>query len=101
MSTDLLLDLGALEDLDFPASCGHSRHSEESTWHGGDAEFVAVSLHDCAGHPDRPAPYFYPACRIWAEYVLFATANFEKVRCVKCGTTGLWPDMVRIVSSLS
>lgn len=100
MSTDLSLDTSVLEGLDFPTACGHSMHSEESPWHGGEAKFVAVSFHQCSGHQDKPPPYFYPACSVWAEYVQYCTANSKTIMCSRCGVTGYWEDMVQIVSTL-
>lgn len=100
MSTDLSLDTSVLEELDFPPACGHSMHSEGSPWHGGDAKFVAVSFHRCTGHHDKPPPYFYPACTVWAEYVMESTAESRTIQCSRCGVSGYWEDMVQIISSL-
>jgi hypothetical protein len=100
VATDTSLDLSVLEELDFPAACGHSRHSEESPWHGGDAKFVAVSFHTCAAWPDKPAPYYYPCCTVWADYVTHCTMNSMMIQCSRCGDTGYWEDMVQIISTL-
>lgn len=101
MATDLSLDLSALEDLDFPVPCGHSRHGEGSALgHGGDAKFVAVSYHRCSARP-MPVPYYYPSCEPWADYVNEATANNETIQCARCGDVAYWADMVQIVSKLT
>jgi hypothetical protein len=100
MSVDLSLDLSVLEDLDFPPACGHSMHSEESPWHGGEAKFVAVSFHACPSHPDKPTPYYYPSCTVWAEYVMYCTKATKTIQCSRCGVAGYWEDMVQIVSTL-
>jgi hypothetical protein len=101
MNADTSLDLSVLEGLDFAPACGHSRHSEGGPWHGGDAEFVAVSYHRCPEQPGKPPPYFYPCCAIWAGYVQYCTAIGATIRCARCGTTAYWEDMVQIVSSLT
>lgn len=101
MEPGVSLDLSVLEELDFPASCGHSRHSDGAPWHGGDAEFVAVSFHACAGRPDVPPPHIYPCCRAWAEYVLYCTAADKSIMCARCGVTALWAELVTIVSTLT
>ncbi|MGZ4659644.1 MAG: hypothetical protein ACXVYB_00025 [Arthrobacter sp.] len=98
--TDTELDLELSEELDFPIPCGHSRHGDGGLWHGGDAEFVAVSLHNCQAQPGKPPPYFYPCCARWAEYVTRCTANSLTIQCSRCGTTGYWEHMVQIVSTL-
>lgn len=100
MSADLSLDTSVLEELDFPPACGHSMHSEDNPWHGGDAKFVAVSFHRCSGHHDKPPPYFYPACTVWAEYVMECTAQSKTIQCSRCGVSGYWEDMVQIISTL-
>lgn len=101
MQLDTSLDLSVLEELDFPAACGHSRHSEESPWHGGDAKFVAVSFHYCSGLPDQPPPYVYPACAAWAEYVMQCSADHALIQCARCGTAAYWEDMVKIIGTLT
>ena len=94
------LDLSALEELDFPTPCGHSRHSDGAPFHGGDAEFIAVSYHTCPAHPGKTAPYFYPACAVWADYVIYCTKTERTIQCSRCGEHGYWEDMVRIISTL-
>jgi len=101
MNADTSLDLSVLEELDFTPACGHSRHSEESPWHGGDAEFVAVSFHRCSEQPTKAPPYFYPCCAVWADYVRYCTATAKTIQCARCGITGYWVDMVQIVGSLT
>lgn len=98
--TDAELDLGVAQELDFPVPCGHSRHGDGGPWHGGDAEFVAVSYHRCSHSPGKPPPYFYPCCATWAEYVRHCTANALTIQCSRCGDTGYWEDMVQILSTL-
>jgi hypothetical protein len=100
MQTDTSLDLSLLEELDFPTACGHSRHSEASPWHGGDAKYVAVSFHQCTALPDRPPPYYYPACAVWAEYVMDSIRAGGAIQCSRCGSAGYWEDLVQIVSTL-
>lgn len=100
METGVSLDLSVLEELDFPAACGHSRHSDGAPWHGGDAKFVAVSFHACSGHPDKPVPYYYPSCAQWADYVRYNTALSKVIQCSRCGVSGFWEDMVQIISTL-
>ena len=99
MTTDLSLDFSVLESLDFPTACGHSMHSEESPWHGGEAKFVAVAYHNCPYHA-HPSPYFYPACSVWANYVKHCIEQSLTIRCARCGEQGYWEDMVQIVSVL-
>ena len=101
MGTDTSLDLEVLEELDFPPACGHSRHDEASPWHGGDAKFVAVSYHYCSALPDRPPPYYYPACTVWAEYIMRCSADHAMIQCSRCGTAGYWEDLVQIVGTLT
>lgn len=101
MEADTSLDLSVLEGLDFKPGCGHSRHSEGSPWHGGDAQFVAVSYHRCPQQPGKPPPYFYLACAPWAEYVTHCTLLSKTIQCARCGDTGYWEDMVKIVSTLT
>lgn len=101
MEADVALDLSVLEALDFPPACGHSRHSDGGPWHGGDAEFVAVSYHHCEAQPHKPPPYYYPCCATWAEWVNTWSARAETVRCSRCGVTAYWTDMVQIVSTLT
>jgi hypothetical protein len=100
MSVDVSLDLSVLEELDFPPACGHSRHSDGAPWHGGDAEFVAVSYHHCQAQPHKQPPYFYPCCATWADYVQHCSATSMTIQCNRCGITGYWEDMVQIVSTL-
>jgi hypothetical protein len=101
MSTDTSLDLSVLEELDFPAPCGHSRHSEGGPWHGGDAKFVAVSYHHCSAQPGKPPPYFYPSCEVWAEYVSRCIEAGALIQCARCGVAAYWEDMVQIVGTLT
>lgn len=101
MNADVSLDLSVLEGLDFAPACGHSRHSDGEPWHGGDAEFVAVSYHQCSAQPHKPPPYVYQCCRTWAEYVTHNTVTFKTIQCTRCGTTGYWEDMVQIISALT
>lgn len=101
MTADTSLDLSVLEGLDFTPACGHSRHSEGGPWHGGDAEFVAVSYHRCALQPGKPPPYFYPCCATWAEHVEYCSAIGATIRCARCGDTAYWEDMVQIVGTLT
>jgi len=101
MGTDTSLDLSVLEALDFPPACGHSRHSEGGPWHGGDAEFVAVSFHRCPRQPGKPPPYFYPSCAAWADYVRACIEARATIQCARCGDTAYWEDMVQIVGTLT
>lgn len=99
MTTDLLPLQSSLAELDFPAPCGHSRH-DDGPGHGGDAEYIAVSYHVCAGQPEHEAPWIYPCCATWAEYVLARSADGMLCQCARCGTRGFWSEMVQIVSTL-
>ena len=101
MNTDTSLDLSVLEELDFPPSCGHSRHDEGSPWHGGEVKYVAVSHHYCSALPDRPPPYFYPSCTVWAEYVIQCSQAGALIQCSRCGTAGYWEDLIQIVGTLT
>jgi hypothetical protein len=90
-----------LTELDFPVPCGHSRHDVETPWHRGHARYVAVSYHDCSAVSDCPAPYFYPCCEAWAQFVWDVTARGDSVECVRCGEHALWSDLVAIVGTLT
>lgn len=101
MSTALSPGLSALEELDFPVPCGHSRHGEGVSGHGGDAKYVAVSYHRCQAQPAKQPPYYYPCCEPWALMVQALTAAGEIIQCSRCGEAGYWEDMVGIVSTLT
>lgn len=97
MSTALDVDVASLTELDFPVPCGHSQHGK-SDKHRGDATHVAVAFHSCL---DDAGPTIYPCCDSWARFVLQATAEGKSMICTRCGTLGLWSEMVAIVSTLS
>jgi hypothetical protein len=101
MDLDTAVDLRVLEKLDFAIPCGHSQHGMEGSGHEGDAEFIAVSFHDCPSDPDKAAPYVYPACAAWAEFVRLATAYEASIECARCGEQGLWSEFVRITGTLT
>jgi hypothetical protein len=100
MTTGLLPIQSSLAELDFPAPCGHSRHNDGGPGHAGDAEYIAVSYHECPGTGHEPAPWIYPCCATWAEWVLAHSADGASVMCARCGTRGYWSEMVQIVSTL-
>jgi hypothetical protein len=100
MDADVALDLSVLESLDFAPACGHSRHSDGAPWHGGDAEFVAVSFHNCQAQPHKSPPYVYQCCATWADYVTHNTLTSKTIQCSRCGVTGYWEDMIQIISTL-
>lgn len=98
--TDTSLDQELAEELDFPVPCGHSGHNTGGQWHGGDAQFVAVSYHRCPAQPGKPPPYYYPCCAVWAGHVLRCTAQGLTIQCARCGDTGYWEHMVQIIRVL-
>jgi hypothetical protein len=100
MSTDTAVDLGVLQSLDFTVPCGHSQHGEEDMVHSGDAEFIAVSHHECPGITGK-APYYYPCCAGWAAFVNLVSEQEREFVCVRCGETGLWSDCVQITGTLT
>lgn len=98
--TDTAVDASVLEALDFDVPCGHSQHSERDFTHDGPAKFIAVSYHNCPAAPEKPAPYFYPCCAVWAQFVAMNRANDRDLVCTRCGQLGSWREYVNIIDQL-
>jgi hypothetical protein len=101
MDLDIAVDLSVLLDLDFPVPCGHSQHETGDYTHGGPAEFIAVSYHDCPSRPESPSPYYYPCCATWAAYVTISVQQGLTIVCSRCGEHGPWADFVNIVDTMT
>ena len=97
---DIAVDPSVLESLDFPTPCGHSQHESADFTHGGEAEFIAVSYHDCPGRPDSPPPYYYPCCAVWAAYVIVNGQLGRSIVCSRCGQQGEWAEFVNIIDKI-
>lgn len=97
------VDLSVLESLDFPVPCGHSQHGMEGAHaaHAGDAEFIAVSYHDCPNAAHKAAPYYYPCCAAWAAYVTVNGLLGRSIICSRCGAQGEWAEFVNIIDTLT
>lgn len=66
---DTVLDTSTivLESLDFEIPCDHSRHNN-SPFHAGPAEYVAMVTHDCKARPYALGSK-YVCCATWARKV--------------------------------
>lgn len=98
--SDTAVDLSVLESLDFDVPCGHSQHEERDFTHDGPAEFIAVSYHSCPAALDKPAPYYYPCCSVWAQFVTMNRVNDRELICTRCGQMGSWREFVNIIGQL-
>jgi hypothetical protein len=98
---DTAVDPMVLEALDFAIPCGHSQHGMEGSSHEGDAEFIAVSYHKCPATPEKPYPYMYPCCAVWADFIKLATEYQAVMECARCGEYGLWSEFVQITGTLT
>jgi hypothetical protein len=87
-----------LEELDFEIPCGHSAHNKGDSCHAGNAEYVALVVHDCEARPDAGGSV-YPCCARWAQKV---TSHQDKWwTCPVCKDTLLGSEMVRILGPLN
>ena len=87
-----------LEELDFEIPCGHSAHNRGDAFHAGNAEYVAMVMHECNARSGLKGEV-YPCCARWAAKV---TAHQDKLwTCPVCRDTMLGCDMVVITGPLN
>ena len=97
---DTAVDPTVLESLDFAIPCGHSQHFMEGSGHEGDAEFIAVSYHNCPAEV-KQYPYLYPCCASWAAFINLVSEQGREFSCSRCGEQGLWSEFVQITGTLT
>lgn len=83
--------------LDFAVPCGHVGHNRMTAFHKGNAEYVAVVIHDCIERPGIKGEQ-YPCCAPWADKV--NTSHDQYWTCPVCKDTMLGSEMVSIVGKL-